>query len=305
MQTSSLFVLILALALISYYTGLKRAQQSRRDTRLLALPTHYGYMTAMLSGIPALVLLLAWSIFEPAYLDRQIELNLPASVLDGPADHLDLVINSVHLQIAGTGIADNPLLQDAADAYIESRQKSRQLVSGLILLLGLSGIVFAMSRYLTGLHARRRIESVVRLLLMACSGVAIFTTIGIVLSVLFEALRFFESVSIIDFMFGTSWSPQTAIRDDQVGSSGSFGAVPLFLGTILISLIAMTIAVPVGLMTAIYLAEYASRSFRSIAKPLLEVLAGIPTVVYGFFAALTVAPFIRNMGESIGLSVAS
>jgi len=145
----------------------------------------------------------------------------------------------------------------------------------------------------------------VRILLMACSGVAIITTIGIVFSVLFEALRFFESVSIIDFMFGTSWSPQTAIREDQVGSSGSFGAVPLFLGTILISLIAMIIAVPVGLMTAIYLAEYASRGFRSIAKPLLEVLAGIPTVVYGFFAALTVAPFIRNLGESIGLNVAS
>ena len=140
---------------------------------------------------------------------------------------------------------------------------------------------------------------------MACSAVAILTTVGIVLSVLFEAIRFFESVSVLDFMFGTSWSPQTAIREDQVGSSGSFGAVPLFAGTLLISLIAMFIAVPVGLLTAIYLSEYSTRRFRSIAKPLLEVLAGIPTVVYGFFAALTVAPFIRGAGESIGLSVAS
>ena len=305
MQTSSLFILILALTLIAYYTGLKRPQQSRRSSRLLALPAHYGYMTAMLSAFPALLLLLAWMIFEPAYLERQIELNLPASLLQGPADQLNLLINSVHLQIEGTGTADNPLLHKAAAAYNESLQKSRQMIGGLILLLGLSGIVFALSRYLTRLHARRRVEGMIRILLMACSGVAIITTIGIVFSVLFEALRFFESVSIIDFMFGTSWSPQTAIREDQVGSSGSFGAVPLFLGTILISLIAMTIAVPVGLMTAIYLAEYASRSFRSIAKPLLEVLAGIPTVVYGFFAALTVAPFIRNLGESIGLSVAS
>jgi len=305
MQTSSLFILILVLALIAYYTGLKRAQQSRRSSRLLALPAHYGYMTAMLSAFPALLLLLAWMIFEPAYLERQIELNLPAPLLQGPADQLNLLINSVHLQIAGTGTADNPLLHKAAAAYNESLQKSRQIIGGLILLLGLSGIVFALSRYLTRLHARRRVEGMVRILLMACSGVAIITTIGIVFSVLFEALRFFESVSIIDFMFGTSWSPQTAIREDQVGSSGSFGAVPLFLGTILISLIAMIIAVPVGLMTAIYLAEYASRGFRSIAKPLLEVLAGIPTVVYGFFAALTVAPFIRNLGESIGLNVAS
>jgi phosphate transport system permease protein len=140
---------------------------------------------------------------------------------------------------------------------------------------------------------------------MTCSGVAIVTTIGIVLSVLFEALRFFEAVPVSDFMFGTTWSPQTAIRADQVGSSGSFGAIPLFVGTMLISAIALTIAVPIGLLTAIYLSEYATSRFRSIAKPLLEVLAGIPTVVYGFFAALTVAPFIRDIGESIGLSVAS
>ena len=140
---------------------------------------------------------------------------------------------------------------------------------------------------------------------MLCSGVAIVTTVGIVLSVLFEALRFFESVSIFEFVFGTSWSPQTAIREDQVGASGSFGAVPLFVGTMLISLIAILIAVPVGLLSAIYLSEYASRRFRSAAKPALEILAGIPTVVYGFFAALTVAPFIRNVGESVGLSVAS
>jgi phosphate transport system permease protein len=140
---------------------------------------------------------------------------------------------------------------------------------------------------------------------MVCSGVAIVTTIGIVLSVLFEAIRFFNSVSVLEFIFGTSWSPQTSIRVGQVGSSGSFGAVPLFLGTMLISLIAMFIAVPIGLMTAIYLSEYATPKFRTMAKPALEVLAGIPTVVYGFFAALTVAPFIRDIGESIGLNVAS
>ena len=140
---------------------------------------------------------------------------------------------------------------------------------------------------------------------MLCSGVAIVTTFGIVFSVLFEAIRFFEAVSVLDFIFGTSWSPQTSIRVDQVGSSGSFGAIPLFLGTMLISAIALIIAVPVGLMTAIYLSEYASAKFRASAKPALEILAGIPTVVYGFFAALTVAPFIRDVGESIGLSVAS
>ena len=121
----------------------------------------------------------------------------------------------------------------------------------------------------------------------------------------FEAIRFFQMVPLTDFLFGLEWSPQTAIREDQVGSSGSFGAVPLFTGTLLITCIAMLVALPVGLMAAIFLAEYASDRVRDIAKPLLEILAGIPTVVYGFFAALTVAPWIRGIGEGMGLEVAS
>ena len=122
---------------------------------------------------------------------------------------------------------------------------------------------------------------------------------------LFESIRFFKAVPISDFIFGLEWSPQTAIRADQVGSSGAFGAVPLFAGTMLISFIAMVVAVPIGLMSAIYLSEYAGPKLRATAKPLLEILAGIPTVVYGFFAALTVAPFIRDTGGLLGLDVAS
>ena len=132
-------------------------------------------------------------------------------------------------------------------------------------------------------------RATIEYLLIAASLVAILTTIGIFLSVLFEALRFFQQVSPLDFLFGLTWSPQTAIRADQVGSSGAFGAVPLFAGTLLISGLAMLVAVPVGLMSAIYLSEYASRRLRAYAKPMLEILAGIPTVVYGYFAALTVA----------------
>ena len=122
---------------------------------------------------------------------------------------------------------------------------------------------------------------------------------------MFESIQFFRSVPFFDFVFGLDWSPQTAIREDQVGSSGSFGAVPLFVGTLLISAVAMIVAVPVGLMSAIFLAEYANKTVRSYVKPALEVLAGIPTVVYGFFAALTVAPFLRDLGASFGLSVSS
>jgi phosphate transport system permease protein len=155
------------------------------------------------------------------------------------------------------------------------------------------------------LRARNVVEQVIKYILIVCSTIAIFTTIGIVLSVLYESIRFFKVVPITEFLFGLEWSPQMAIRDDQVGSSGAFGAVPVFVGTMLISGIAMCVAVPIGLMSAIYLSEYANKKFRAVAKPLIEILAGIPTVVYGFFAALTVAPFVRNSGNLLGLGVSS
>jgi len=149
------------------------------------------------------------------------------------------------------------------------------------------------------------VEKVIMGLMIIASTVAIFTTIGIVLSLLFESIRFFKIVPVTDFLFGLKWSPQTAIRADQVGASGAFGAVPLLAGTGLISAIAMLVAGPVGLFSAIYLAEYAPRRFRDVVKPALEILAGIPTVVYGFIAALIVAPIIREGGGLAGLDVAS
>ena len=152
---------------------------------------------------------------------------------------------------------------------------------------------------------RRQFEGVLKTILFLCSVVAVLTTVGIVLSLVFESLRFFATVSPFEFLFGLQWSPQTALRADQVGSSGAFGAVPVFAGTLLITVIAMIVAVPIGLMSAIYLAEYASGSFRAWFKPILEILAGVPTVVYGFFAALTVGPVMRDIGSTIGLDVAS
>ncbi len=142
-------------------------------------------------------------------------------------------------------------------------------------------------------------------LLAASSVVAILTTIGIALSLLFETLRFLDAVPLFDFLFGLNWSPQIAIREDQVGSSGAFGVVPLLVGTGLIAAVAMTVAGPLGLFSAIYLAEYASPRARSFAKPILEILAGIPTVVYGFFAVLVVAPFVRDSSEAAGFEVSS
>lgn len=141
--------------------------------------------------------------------------------------------------------------------------------------------------------------------LIACSLVAIFTTIGIVASLAFEAIRFFGKIPISSFLFGLEWSPQTAIRSDQVGASGAFGVLPLLTGTLLISFIAMMVATPLGLLSAVYLAEFANTKTRNVVKPMLELLAGIPTVVYGFFAALVVAPIIRGAGEGVGLQISS
>jgi len=156
-----------------------------------------------------------------------------------------------------------------------------------------------------GSRGARPLERAIQIFMVICSVIAIVITIGIVFSLAFEAYRFFQLVSLQEFLFGLQWSPQTAIRSDQVGAEGSFGAVPLITGTLLISAIAMATATPLGLASAIYLAEYASPAVRNIVKPLLEILAGIPTVVYGFFAALTVAPIIRWTGTEVGLEVAS
>jgi phosphate transport system permease protein len=178
-------------------------------------------------------------------------------------------------------------------------------LTALLVVLGLIAVLVVRARIRPELRARNAVEGMAQKLLLACSMLAVFVTIGIVLSVLYESLRFFRSVAPHEFLFGLTWSPQTAMREDQAGSSGSFGAVPLFVGTLQISGIAMLVAVPVGLFSAIYLAEYANRQFRAWAKPLIEVLAGIPTVVYGFFAALAVGPALRSFGEQFGLDVAS
>jgi len=140
---------------------------------------------------------------------------------------------------------------------------------------------------------------------MSCAGLAILVTLGIVFSLVFESARFFRSVPVTEFLFGLQWSPQMALRPDQVGSSGAFGAIPVFAGTLLITSIAMAIALPVGLLSAVYMSFYATHGMRSAVKPLLEILAGIPTVVYGFLAVLLVAPFVRSTGARFGLDIAS
>ena len=274
---------------------------------LHSLPGYYGYYVAIWVALPALALLLLWIMVEPRLIVSLVVNGLPASYRELSPGELNLLINNIQNLAAGdvVSVAVDDTLQAAANQLNEYAANSRQLLS--VLAIGAAGLggTIAWRRIHPDLRARNRVERVVRWFLIAASSIAIFTTIGIVLSVLFEAIRFFQKVPMTEFLFGLNWSPQISIRADQVGSSGSFGAVPLFTGTLLITAIAMVVAVPVGLMTAIYLAEYSSARVRATAKPLLEVLAGIPTVVYGFFAALTVAPWVRQAGESVGLEVAS
>jgi len=166
---------------------------------------------------------------------------------------------------------------------------------GLMASRGLIGSAF---------RARQRVERIVTWIMIVCSTIAILTTFGIVFSLLFEALRFFSRVPPTEFFFGTNWEPQIPIREGQVAASGAFGAIPVFTGTLLIAAIAMVVAIPIGLLSAIYLTEYAWPRFRATVKPIMEILAGVPTVVYGFFAILVVAPALREAGVWIGLDVA-
>jgi phosphate transport system permease protein len=198
--------------------------------------------------------------------------------------------------------------QATALAPVYREVSTRYAVVGTVvaLLLAFAGGAYAFTRLSPSFRARTRIERLVMAVLLVASLIAILTTLGIVLSLLFESLRFFSMVSPIEFLFGVNWSPQTAMRADQAGSSGAFGAIPLFWGTIFIgAIIAMIVAIPLGLMSAIYLTQYATPTVRRWMKPLLEVLAGVPTVVYGYFAALTVAPAIRGFGVTLGIPASS
>jgi len=337
MNTLIVIGAILVLALIGFGMGRSRAlSKSGGNVKILhSLPGYHGHFVALWCAAPALILLVLWvplepilamnaaldyfqsHISEPGNMDgvRQSKLALllsikpDATTIDLSAlrsDQFELLQTEIRNMAAGTASTGHAaFIQDVADYYAGFRHVSYILMFAACLGVAGAGAGLAWRRINPEMRARNRVESAVTVFMILCSMVAILTTLGIVLSLLFEAMRFFSQIPFTDFLFGLHWSPQTAIRADQVGSSGSFGAVPLFAGTLLISFIAMCVAVPIGLLSAVYMAEYAHSKVRAVVKPLLEILAGIPTVVYGFFAALTVAPLFRDVGESIGLDVSS
>jgi phosphate transport system permease protein len=305
-----LILAILALSFAAYWVGRSRSLAvvggARGIRQLHSLPGHYGLLTALWCGLPALGIVLLWLGFQDTVIVSLVSAHLPAEVRTLPAAQFGLFINDMRNVVAGNIGADQVSAATAAAAseYLRLRSLARLAITALAFAVGIVAILIVRSRIRADLRARNSVERVLEGLLFLCSTIAVLTTLGIVLSVVFEAARFFGVVSPFEFLFGLNWSPQMAIRADQVGSSGAFGAVPLFAGTLLISLVAMIVAVPIGLFSAIYLAEYSPQRVRKVVKPLLEVLAGVPTVVYGFFAVVTVGPALRAWGEAVGLEVA-
>ncbi|MEM7223501.1 MAG: phosphate ABC transporter permease subunit PstC [Pseudomonadota bacterium] len=309
MHTGVLLGTLLLLMVIGYFMGRSRATAVAHagGTRLHSITGYYGFYVALWCGLPALAIVAVWSIAQPWIADWALMSSLPAQAEALAPEKLVFLVNDLKAYATGLKPADQ-IPAEMLPAV--ERYQSVQQIAGVALWVvvgaaAIAGLAYARRHISPQLRARNQVERVANLIMVAASGIAILVTFGIVLSLLFEAIRFFGKVPITEFLFGLQWSPQTALREDQVGSTGAFGAIPLFAGTLLITFIAMCVAVPIGLLSAIYLSEYAGPKLRAFAKPALEVLAGVPTVVYGFFAALTIAPWIRNTGESIGLEVSS
>lgn len=311
MQPTYLLFFLLFLSSIGYFLGKRKAfavaGSSANIKNLHSRPVYYGAKTALWAGIPALILFGVWVFFENTIITGIIVAQLPESLQSLPAARLGLVMNDIKNIVEGSTLMGevDPALERAAARYEQLLFTSHMALTILTASISIIITLVIRQKMTSQTRARNHVETVVKFILIACSTIAIFTTIGIVLSVLYESIRFFRIIPLTDFIFGLEWSPQVAMREDQVGSSGQFGAIPVFAGTLLISAIAMSVAVPIGLLSAIYLSEYAARKVRATVKPIMEVLAGIPTVVYGFFAALTVAPFFRNLGASIGMDISS
>ncbi len=301
---------MLGLGLIGWLTGRARAVQQGRagrqngaaQIRAHSLPTYHGWHVALWTVLPAIAFLAFWSMLSPVLVNGTVLQTAAAQSL--PAEPLirDAVLAEAR------GLADGSITQafnPLATALVEPFRAAQWRLSmvGIViaLILAFAGFAFAFTRVRPDFRARTKVERVTMVMLLVASLIAILTTVGIVFSLLFESVRFFSLVSPLEFLFGTHWQPVNGAPVPD-----TFGAVPLFWGTVLIgAIIAMLVAIPLGLMTAIYLTQYAHASVRRWLKPIIEILAGVPTVVYGYFAALTVGPALRTMADALGIAGAS
>jgi len=299
-----------ALLLFSTYAfaqARRRLAATAQTRRIHSRPVHHGTYVTLWTLAPAALVLALVGAFGGKMESALLRADTPAIVRTlTPAqaevffdDAQALAHGGTPSQTAYAGELKEALTDKTAQAHnLEQTLQVGSIVLAAVLAVG--GFLLAFRRLAPDFRARNRVEGWIGGLLTACSVVAILTTVGILASLVFESWRFFQVVSPLQFLFGTDWDPQIAMRSDQVATKGAFGAVPLFAGTFLVMLIAMAVAAPVGLFSAIYLSEYATSRTRSLVKPLLEILAGVPTVVYGFFAALTVGPLFRAFFNAVG-----
>jgi len=304
------WVALAALALFSgatFVVARRKAEGLALAGQMHSLAGYHGAYAAIWTGVPSALLLALALLFSGRFEAAVVRADPPAAVKALPAMNQDVFYGDARALARGAPPSEmiyGPELKVALDQTVAKvrgvETRSRVVIFALSAVCAFAGCLLAYRRLSPDFRARNRVEGWVGLLFLACSIVAILTTVGIVASLVLESWRFFQVVPAHEFLLGLRWDPQIAMRADQVGAKGAFGALPLFAGTFLIMLIAMAVAAPVGLFSAIYLSEYASRRSRAIIKPLLEVLAGVPTVVYGFFAALTVGPLFRGFFNAIG-----
>ena len=333
-MTTQLILLILLLAGVgAFFYGYWRAKAMTlvAPQKFHSRPGHHGAYVAIWTVLPAFFLIVVWLIVSPLVVRWAVTDSLPADAA-ASGTSISLIMTTVEQLSRGVSqLNDEDFEQiksgamtvqevfrskgvlvgsDAKPYMLEAAVLDERLVSTSNLLLTIAAAIAVAGGFLYGrrgiaprARARNAVEQVMTLGLIAASTVAILTTAGIVLSVLFESIEFFQKVPPSDFFFGTVWDPRFSAPGRVGGNEGQFGILPLLWGTAYISLVALLVAVPIGLMSAIYMSEYAGNKVRSIAKPLLEILAGIPTIVYGFFALVTFGPFLRDAGGLVGVDI--
>ncbi|MEG9863046.1 MAG: phosphate ABC transporter permease subunit PstC [Parvularculales bacterium] len=309
---SGLLICLLLITIGAYWISRRRitALSAAQSEKPHSLAVYYSFYAAIWTFAPAILLLLCITAFTKPILEQQIYQSLMIALPDLPASFIDLKVAQIENLANGVLTSDDEAMLALAAEHKQARANMSNIRFALVLLLALFGFGYAFWRLAPKLKTRIIFETFLKRVFFLAAALAILTTVGIIASLLFEAMRFFSAYSWIDFFFGTHWAPNIALRgaaadEDVGGASGSYGMIPVMAGTLLVAAIAMLVAVPVGLFAAIYMAEFASSRVRDFVKPTLEILAGIPTVVYGFFAALTAAPFFRSIGLNLGMDVSA
>ena len=306
------FWLLASLSIISLiygYVGYMRSVRFSTSIRLNSRSTYHASFVALCAFLPAFMLVIVVAIADGVFIRNAIAEYYPLELTASDEFNEILAFSQVRNFVNGVIFTETEQwVKDAGAAWLSWDAQIRNVSSVVIICLSFISGFLALHKISADFTSRSYVERIITWFLRICSLIAILTTIGIVFSVIFESFRFFSLIPVSEFLFGLTWNPQFE-GAERAGSGqmglATYGSIPLFFGTLLISVIALSVAVPVGLLSAIYLSEYATHRTRSIVKPLLEILAGIPTVVYGFFAALTVAPFVRSLGMDLGLDVAS